>query len=215
VLDDVQYCRREFQNRTFIVPLLGTDYWCTLAVSLPHGRTTMIKDVLFDKMKSIQTIESTIKYSFRGDTHSKQVFSCILDRLKSCDSGFVDFVVASAVSLLNLSGAFPKIIRSSELNDSTEGKTEKLISLCKKVGGDTYISDSGGARYLDEGLFIQNNIKLIWHVWEKPTFHSVQILEERIRNGSGLNVLARSEQGFIDSVLQCKVSRKKLYAEGK
>ena len=40
-------------------------------------------------------------------------------------------------------------------------------------------------------------------------------MEGSIRNGAGINILARSQQDFIDMVSQCKVSRIKRYAEGK
>ena len=215
ILDDVQYCQREFQNRAWIVPLSGTEYWCTIPVILPQGRSTKIKDVIFDRSNALKIISNMFKYSFKGDTNNKTICDNIMQYLQRCEGGFSDFIVGSTTSLLKLSGHHPLIVKSSELNDVTIGKTEKLIALCKKIGGDTYISDSGGAHYLDESLFIDNNLKLIWHVWETPENPLIKHMEGSIRNGAGINILARSQQDFIDMVSQCKVSRIKRYAEGK
>ena len=215
ILDDVQYCQREFQNRAWIIPLSGAEYWCTIPVILPQGRSTKIKDVIFDRDKALKIISNMFKYSFKGDTRNKTICDEIMEHLRSCKGGFSDFIVDSTTSLLELSGQRPLIVKSSELNDVTVGKTEKLIALCKKIGGDTYISDSGGSHYLDESLFIENNLKLIWHIWETPEIPLIKYMGKNIRNGSGINILARSQQDFIDLVSQCKVSKIKHYAEGK
>ena len=52
-----------------------------------------------------------------------------------------------------------EIIRESELNVKTSS-TQRIIDVCKKVGGDTYVSGIGGKNYLDEKLFENNNLKL-------------------------------------------------------
>lgn len=52
-----------------------------------------------------------------------------------------------------------EIIRESEL--SPKGKsTERLVNVCKKLDATTYLSGIGGKNYLDESLFIENNILL-------------------------------------------------------
>lgn len=215
VLDDVQYCQREFQNRAWIVPLSGKGYWCTIPVTLPQGRSTIINDVLFDKNQALERISDMLKFSFKGDTVNKDISNKIMRDLENSKGGFSDFVISSATSLLELSGLHPHVVKSSELGDATVGKNEKLISLCKKIGGDTYISDSGGAHYLDEFLFEKNNLKIIWHIWNPPEIPSVIPLGTSIRNGAGINILGRSKMDFIDLVLQCKVSKIRRYAEGK
>jgi hypothetical protein len=56
-----------------------------------------------------------------------------------------------------------KIVQESELKISGNG-TEKLVNCCKEVGADTYISGRGlpGKKYLDESLFEQNSINLVY-----------------------------------------------------
>lgn len=215
VLDDVQYCQREFQNRAWIVPLSGNEYWCTLPVTLPEGHLTKIQDVLFDKEQSLQILSNMFKFHFKGNSINEGIYYEIMKNLQNCEGGFSDFVTTSATSLLEIAGLCPVIIKSSELGDKTVGKTEKLISLCKKVGGDTYISDSGGTHYLDEFMFSQSGLKVMWHVWEVVETPLVRTLGLNIRNGSAVNILARSKSEFIDLTSQCKVTRIRHYAEGK
>ena len=62
-----------------------------------------------------------------------------------------------------------EIIRESELNVKTSS-TQRIIDVCKKVGGDTYVSGIGGKNYLDEKLFENNNLKLEYQNYHHPTY---------------------------------------------
>ena len=62
-----------------------------------------------------------------------------------------------------------EIIRESELNIKTSS-TQRLIDVCKKVDGDTYISGIGGKNYLDEKLFESNNLKLEYQDYLHPIY---------------------------------------------
>jgi hypothetical protein len=64
----------------------------------------------------------------------------------------------------------PKIICSSELPYVGTEKNEKLVSMCKFLGADCYLSGSGGRNYIQETLFNQANIRLQWHNYEHPTY---------------------------------------------
>ena len=51
-------------------------------------------------------------------------------------------------------------IRFSMDFELVEGKTERLIDLCKKVGGTDYYTGSAAKNYMDEDLFAQENINV-------------------------------------------------------
>jgi hypothetical protein len=63
-----------------------------------------------------------------------------------------------------------KMVRSSEFPYHGQEKNEKLISMCKFIGSDTYLSGSGGKAYVDEKAFVNSNIKLQWHQYTHPTY---------------------------------------------
>ena len=216
VLDDVQYCQREYQNRTYIVPLKGKNYWCTLPVVLCNGQKTNIRDVTFAVDNSINILRNVFKYSYKGAIENKEIFDSILMQMESkSQSSFTEFVVESELALLRLAGFSPQVIYSSTINDTTLGKTEKLVALCNALKADTYIADSGGINYIEESLFDQCHINILWRVWVKPCQSSIESISESIRNGSGLNVLARSKDDFVSIVSQSIISKKRCFAEGK
>ena len=62
------------------------------------------------------------------------------------------------------------MMRSSEFPYGGKEKNEKLVSMCKFLGADTYLWGSGGKSYIDEAVFRQANINLQWHSYEHPTY---------------------------------------------
>ncbi len=62
-----------------------------------------------------------------------------------------------------------KVVKSSKIG--AEGKaTDYTIDLCKKLKADTYISGIHGKDYLDESLFLKENIKLVYQEFAHPVY---------------------------------------------
>jgi len=71
------------------------------------------------------------------------------------------------VTLFELS---TRLVRSSELDGVTGVKTDIVISLCKTVGADTYISGALGRNYLEEEKFTKENITLSYQDFKHPVY---------------------------------------------
>ena len=65
------------------------------------------------------------------------------------------------------------IYLSSDINLNENNPTSKLISIIKHVGGEIYISGSGGYKYQDLDLFKKNKIKLISSKIETLRHHDI------------------------------------------
>ena len=215
VLDNVQFCQREYQNRTLIVPKDKKAFWCTIPVHLPFGQSTKINQVEFATSDSVEKISRMLKYNLMNNNRKVYLCKKILGKMDYYSNNFVDFTVASTTTLLDIAGIYPKVIYASQLGTIRTEKNERLVDLCKAVGGDIYIADSGGAKYINEDIFYDNGITLLWQTWETPQVKSALLLKDTIRNSSSINLLMRSEQDFIDSVVQSQISRKRIYAEGR
>ena len=63
-------------------------------------------------------------------------------------------------------------ILSSKFNIS-ETKTKKLVNICSNVNATCYISGVSGHDYLDEELFLQSNIKLIYENFIHPKYNQI------------------------------------------
>jgi hypothetical protein len=64
------------------------------------------------------------------------------------------------------------LIFSSELSVS-EGKNEALISICKELKANKYLSPLGSKDYLKKELFIENNIQLFFQHYTHPHYNQL------------------------------------------
>lgn len=168
ILDDVQYIRRSFINRNLIkthqgilrltVPVENKGYYgCNI-------NEIKIKNNLNWKQNHLKNIEMNYKRSeFFRDFYN--IFkSCLLRDYEKLSELNID-IIKITCQLLNIK---TEMILSSTLGIN-ETSTERIISICKAIGADTYLSGSGGAKYQDEKLLEENSIKLVYSDFsEKP-----------------------------------------------
>jgi hypothetical protein len=62
-----------------------------------------------------------------------------------------------------------KLVLASEL-ESREGSTERLVDICKQLGGDVYLSGKDGAKYMDLEIFKEEGIQVIFQDYIHPRY---------------------------------------------
>jgi len=63
------------------------------------------------------------------------------------------------------------------LNIKSKAKDQKLVTICKELECDTYLSPPGSAKYIEEktpgGAFIEEGINLFYHNYEHPIYPQI------------------------------------------
>ena len=99
-------------------------------------------------------------YDFIKDTYSQK-----WDKLSDLNIFFVE-------KFIEILGIDIKIMKSSDFK--TEGeKTDRLISICRALKADTYLSGAGARDYLEEDKFRENNIKLEFQEFHHPVYEQL------------------------------------------
>jgi hypothetical protein len=168
-LDDVQYKKREFQNRNKIKTPAGP-LWLSVPVITKGHYTQNIKDVLIctddnweqEHLKSIEHNYAKSPYFNEHKAFLAELYGKKWDKLMDVSMSIINY------SLDYLKISTPRRM-SSEFNVTTMS-TERIIDLCKKAGADTYLSGTGGKDYMDTSLFEKNNIKLIFQNFKHPQY---------------------------------------------
>ena len=62
------------------------------------------------------------------------------------------------------------IIRSSELSGVEGYKDEKIISICKSLGAETYLSGIGVKSYTIDEVYQYNHIKVVFQQFDHPIY---------------------------------------------
>ncbi|HMJ22821.1 MAG TPA: WbqC family protein [Terriglobales bacterium] len=162
VLDDVQFCRRDYQNRARIAPPENSDAWTwlTLPVHLPEGQRTEIRRVeLADPYLSAKRTIGVVTQHLRRSPRWSAVQS-VLEPLTASlahNKHLHEVAEVSTRILLDMVGWHGEIVRSSSFEVSQERST-RLVDLTEAVEADMYLCGTGGKRYLEESAFVRRGI---------------------------------------------------------
>ncbi len=164
-LDDVQYEKREFQNRNKIKTLHGFQY-LTVPVITKGRFNQLIKDVEINNtydwkkehIKAIETNYSKAKYF-------KDYFSEILEIYNNNYQKLIEISLKTIDFFKKHFQIKTPFVFSSTLNIDKKS-TERLVEICKKLNCDVYLSGVGAKSYLDEGKFKEAGIKIVWQNFE-------------------------------------------------
>lgn len=163
LLDNVQFSRRSFTHRNRIKGSDGKPIWLTVPVYKKGKFYQEINEVKINntarwRKKHFRTL--VMNYANAPFFHYyrdklEDIYSQKWNRLLDLNRVLLDFVMEQ----LDIK---KKTYLSSNMKVSGE-KTELLISIIKKVGGDAYLSGSGAKNYLNEKMFGKHNISLIYY----------------------------------------------------
>ena len=191
LFDDMQYTRRDWRNRNKIKTSQGL-IWLTIPVQVKGKYFQTIKETeISDQNWNQLHWKSILNNYVRADYFSdyREIFE---DLYLNFNEKFLSNVnYQFLVRICDLLGIQTQISWSTDYV-IVNGKTERLISLCKQAGATEYISGPAARDYMDEDLFQQENIKLSYIEYCNypeyrqihPNFeHSVSIIDLLFNEG--------------------------------
>jgi WbqC-like protein family len=187
VLDDVQFCRRDYQHRAKLARSESPEgwTWVTLPVHLPEGQRTEIRRVeLADPELSAKRTNGMIMQHLGRGSRGSVLQAALAPLISSITESKRLHEVAefSTRLLLDMVGWRGEIVRSSDFEVRQE-RSARLADLTKAVQADTYLCGPGGRRYLDESAF--GRLGLAVEYFDNPHW----IGSELWQSGKGLSVV--------------------------
>ena len=191
LFDDMQYTRRDWRNRNKIKTSQGL-IWLTIPVQVRGKyfqtiKETEISDQNWNQLHWKSILNNYVRAEYFSDY--REIFE---DLYLNFNEKFLSNVnYRFLVKICNLLGIKTQISWSTDYV-IVNGKTERLISLCKQAGATEYISGPAARDYMDEDLFQQENIKLSYIEYCNypeyrqihPNFeHSVSIIDLLFNEG--------------------------------
>lgn len=159
LLDTVQYKKNEWQNRNRIKTADGWQ-WLTVPVSFKFPEK--IQEVLINnntswRKKHFQALTTNYrKAAYFDDTIG--IFEDAYSREWTGLSELNTWLISALRKCLGIDGRM--LVRSSDFEDLSDDPTMRLVDICKKLGGDTYLSGPDGPRYMDMDAFRRNGISV-------------------------------------------------------
>lgn len=157
VYDDMQYTKRDWRNRNYIKTAQGLK-WLTIPVEVKGKYFQSINQTIISEIDWNVSHCMQLKQNYNKAPYFKEFYPWVEDLYKQ----------ASFKTLTEINVHFLKSICSfleikTEFMDSRdfkliEGKTERLVSICKDLGATDYYTGPSAKNYMDESLFFKENI---------------------------------------------------------
>lgn len=160
-LDDVQYEKREFQNRNRIRTPRGWQYLTAPVVS--KGRFSQkINEVELDEPAAwLPDHLQAIKMNYARAPFFKEYLPAI-EELYSRDYRLLADLAIATMDLLKEGFGIKTPVKFSSEYKVEEASSARLAKLCAAAGADEYLSGAGAKAYLDPNAFGYSGIKLSW-----------------------------------------------------
>lgn len=173
VVDHVQFERHNFQNRTRVKASNGP-LWITVPV-LQRSRDERIVDKEIDNSKEgahrwSRKMSLTLRNVYAGAPHSADYVRAVTDVLDADWKSLVDLNLALIELCRGFLGIKTPLLRSSRLG--VQGaKSEMVLDLCRRAGGDVYLSGTGGCKdYLDLPALERGGVRVQWQDFVHPVY---------------------------------------------
>lgn len=170
ILDTVQFTIGGFNNRNRIATIQDSK-WLWLTVPIRGSKLIPINEIRIDNSqnwaskhwKSMQSSYCRTPYFkeigyFFKDIYNNKQFEKLIDLNFAINNFIIDFLDIKA-----------KLVTASEIKPAGK-KTDLLIDICKKVGGDIYLSGIGGKNYLEEEKFKKEGLLLEYQKFHIPKY---------------------------------------------
>lgn len=168
-LDDAQYTVGGWENRNKIKTSTGP-IWLTVPVLHPFQqklRDVKIKPDNWRKKHMLSIKNSYLKAPFFNEYWNdiEKILNIEWEKLIDLNFAFIEYFNSKL-------GLTTKTFRSSELDVDDKGSL-RLLKICQKLNADVYMSGIRGKEYLDEKLFTDAGIKIIYENFQHPVYHQL------------------------------------------
>jgi hypothetical protein len=166
--DDVQYTHSDWRHRNKLMTRDGPR-WLTIPAG--HDLKRLICEVEISDQSWKGKHRSIIEQNYRNARFIKETQSLLDFLYENSITNLSDYNQRAIKHLSDILGIRTQFT-DSRLLAVTGRKTERLIGILEKVGATTYISGPSARDYIDESMFIEAGIQLVYK--EYPAYPAYQ-----------------------------------------
>ena len=174
-LDDAQVLKRSWGVRNRALTQNGETFLTVPLSGHKHGEGSAFVDTMIDSAQDwAKTHLATIRHAYAKAPHFAEVF-VELETILTADNQTIGalneaFITTTARRI----GIATPFLKSSQLQGIEGRKDERLVSICRAIGADTYLSAVGSAAYIEQdqegGAFAGTGIDIRYHNFDHPVY---------------------------------------------
>lgn len=168
--DDVQFDSGGWRNRNRILNN-GSPLWMTVPVLRTNLFGQLVKDVKIANSHWQAKHLKSIKHLYFHAPHFEWCYPALEEYLSRCNyQWLLDLNIAGHKVFAELLGIPLNIKMSSSIESDSSGRTARLVSICSSLGATRYISSDASADYMEEHLWQEAGIELVYQHYPHPQY---------------------------------------------
>ncbi len=190
IYDDMQYTKRDWRNRNLIKTAQGPK-WLTIPVEVKGKYFQKIKDTkIADKEWNLSHWE-IIKQNYKSAKNFTEVSEWLEPLYKDCN---YEYLTDVNMHFINEICRFLKVkteIKFSSDFELVDGKTERLVNICRGLNATDYYSGPAAKNYMEIDKFNHHGINV--HYWDYSNYPEYQQLNGAFDHGVSIIDLMLNE----------------------
>lgn len=170
IYDDVQYDKHGWRNRNRIKAAQGIQ-WLSVPVLTKGQEKPANREIKIDNTKNWRKKHlMSINQNYSKTPYFKDCYYDIEKIILEKTNFLFELNMRLIYYFIEKLNIKRKILFSSALSIAGEG-TQRLIDISHYLKADEYLTGDSAKNYIDERLFVENNIKLIYHNYQHPIYN--------------------------------------------
>lgn len=183
--DDVQYSTDGLHNANFI-KVNGTKHRLTIPVRVDYGDPINKVEISYDR-NWVDKALKTLRFAYPKARHFDEGYELMERHLQKRPELLVDLNIGLIREIAERFGFGCEIVVASKQVPTDLKKNERNLYQCLQLGGDVYLSGTGGRAYNDEALYQSHGVKVEYSDYTPIQYR--QVGREFIENLSVLDYI--------------------------
>ena len=170
LLDNVQFTKNNFQNRNRFRDRNGESFWGTVPVLKIGHTSSTISDICIDNTKLWdKKLWSRLCECYGRHDYFNEYRAIFEPFFYSKYDKIIDLNLDIILAYRDILGINVPLVKASSLSAKGQ-KSQLLANIVKELGGDQYISGTGGKNYIDFSLFESERISVVFQSYVPPNY---------------------------------------------
>ena len=162
ILDDVNYITRGYINRNNIL-INGQSNRFTVPVFHASQNKLISEMKLNFQPDEKESFLNKVKYSYKKAPHFCETYKLVETVVMNDTDDLTDYIAFSIELIKQYLEIDTPIYKSSQVEKDPELRAQdRIIAICKSLGGDTYINPSGGRQLYSHEKFSDESLELLF-----------------------------------------------------
>jgi hypothetical protein len=162
IYDEAQYTKRDWRNRNLIKTSQGVQ-WLSIPVQVKGNFFQKIRDTKISEANWGKKHWNTLKINYSKAAYFKEFAPFFEEFYLTNTLQYLSEINYELIKIVcKILDIKTPITYSDTYPLQQKGQTERLVDICKQAGANIYYTGASAKNYLNEDLFIQENIEIVY-----------------------------------------------------